>query len=185
MGGVLLHNISITSVLPCMADPNLIRIWADFSDDISEIMPYLNAVIKGAIYNPNWPALTLKKGERLITVYARQIAIGKLFDEKDALETLEWFKNLVNDTFARKNEIVPLYETRRNLNAIDIYKLLPGKNCRECGVPTCLAFAVQIISGSLNIIKCAPLFSAEFQDRRHELLRILQAAGYEIPSEFL
>jgi len=182
---LLLHSISITNVLPCMADPNLIRIWADFSDDISEIMPYLNSVVPGAIYNPNWPTLTLKKGERLITAYARQIAISKLFDEKDAHEILEWFKNLVNDTFAKKNEIAPLYETRRNLNAIDIYKLLPGKNCGECGVPACLAFAAQLVSGSLNVMKCAPLFYAEFQDKRKELLRILQAAGYEVPGEFL
>ena len=182
---ILLHNISITSVLPCMADPKLIRIWADFSDDISEIMPYLNAVMPGAIYNPNWPTLTLKKGERLITVYARQTAMGKLIDEKDAQETLEWFRNLVNDTFLKKNEIPPLYEMRRNLNAIDIYKLLPAKNCGKCGIPACLAFAAQLVSGSLNIMKCAPLFSAEFQDKRKELLRILQTAGYEIPSEFL
>ena len=182
---VLLHNISITSVLPCMADPKLIRVWAELSDDVSEIMPYLNSVIKGAIYNPNWPTLTLKKGERLITVYARQIAIGKLFDVADAHKILDWFKDLANDTFSKKNEIPPLYEMRRSLNAIDIYKLLPVKNCGKCGVPACLAFASQLVSGSLNIMKCAPLFYAEFQDKRKELLRILQAAGYEVPSEFL
>jgi len=182
---VLLHNISITSVLPCMADPRLIRVWADLSDDVSEMMPYLNSVIKSAIYNPNWPTLTLKKGERLITVYARQIAIGKLFDVADAHKILDWFKDLVNGTYSKKGEITPLFEMRRNLNVIDIYKLLPGKNCGKCGVPTCLAFAVQLISGSLNIMKCSPLFSAEFQGKRKELLRILQAAGYEVPSEFL
>lgn len=182
---MLLHNIEITSVLPCMADPKLIRVWADLSDDVSEIMPYLNSVVKGAIYNPNWPTLTLKKGERLITVYARQMAIGKLFDERDAHEILEWLKDLVNDTYLKKDKITPLYERRQTLNAIDIYKLLPGKNCGKCGVPACLAFAAKIVSGSPDIMSCSPLFYAECQDKRKELLRILQTAGYEIPSEFL
>ena len=28
------------------------------------------------------------------------------------------------------------------LKALDIYKLLPKKNCKECGDPTCLTFAM-------------------------------------------
>lgn len=32
------------------------------------------------------------------------------------------------------------------LTALDIYKHLPKKNCGECGVPTCLAFAMQLAS---------------------------------------
>jgi ArsR family metal-binding transcriptional regulator len=100
----LLHSITITNVLPCLADPRWIRIWADFSDDISGIMPYLNAVVPGIIYNPNGPSITIKRGERLITAYAGQIAIGKLADINDARQTLEWFKDLVNDTSAKKRQ---------------------------------------------------------------------------------
>lgn len=182
---ILLNDIFITNVLPCMADPEKIRIWADFSDDISEIMPYLNAVVAGAIYNPNWPTVTFKKEGRLITAYAKQIAVSMLLNEADARKTVDWFRDLVNDTYSKKSEITPIYETRRNLNAIDIYKLLPGKNCGKCDVPTCLAFAAKIISGNFNIMKCGPLFSAEFQDKRKEILRILQVAGYPVPGEFL
>ncbi|OIO03054.1 hypothetical protein COY52_11795 [Candidatus Desantisbacteria bacterium CG_4_10_14_0_8_um_filter_48_22] len=181
----LLHSITITNALPCLADPVLIRVWADFSDDISGIMPYLNAVVPGIIYNPNGLSVTIKRGGRLITAYAGQIAIGKLADINDAHRTLEWFKDLVNDTFAKKDKITPVYERRKTLSAVDIYKLLPGENCGKCGVPTCLAVITQILSGDFNIMKCGPLFGAEFRDRRKELLRILQAAGYEVPGEFL
>ena len=42
------------------------------------------------------------------------------------------------------------------LTAIDIYRLLPKTNCRECGFPTCLAFAMQVAAGKAGIDKCPP-----------------------------
>ncbi|MGE5190112.1 MAG: acetyl-CoA decarbonylase/synthase complex subunit gamma [Gemmatimonadota bacterium] len=42
------------------------------------------------------------------------------------------------------------------LTAIDIYKLLPKTNCRECGFPTCLAFAMQLAAGKAGIDRCPP-----------------------------
>jgi acetyl-CoA decarbonylase/synthase complex subunit gamma len=40
------------------------------------------------------------------------------------------------------------------LKALDIYKLLPKKNCKECGDPTCLTFAMKLASGKGDIEKC-------------------------------
>jgi acetyl-CoA decarbonylase/synthase complex subunit gamma len=40
------------------------------------------------------------------------------------------------------------------LSAIDIYKLLPQTNCRECGFPTCLAFAMQLAQKKASLDKC-------------------------------
>ena len=40
------------------------------------------------------------------------------------------------------------------LKALDIYKLLPKKNCKECGVPTCLTFAMKLASGKADIELC-------------------------------
>jgi acetyl-CoA decarbonylase/synthase complex subunit gamma len=40
------------------------------------------------------------------------------------------------------------------LKALDIYKLLPKKNCKECGEPTCLTFAMKLASGKTDIEKC-------------------------------
>lgn len=50
------------------------------------------------------------------------------------------------------------------LTAIDIYKLLPKTNCRECGFPTCLAFAMQVAAGKAGIDKCPPA-SPEARDK--------------------
>jgi len=40
------------------------------------------------------------------------------------------------------------------LTGLDIYKLLPKTNCRECGFPTCLAFAMQLAQKKVELSKC-------------------------------
>jgi len=46
------------------------------------------------------------------------------------------------------------------LSGLDIYKLLPKTNCRECGFVTCLAFAMQLAKKAVSIDKC-PYLSVE------------------------
>ncbi len=46
------------------------------------------------------------------------------------------------------------------LSGLDIYKLLPKTNCRECGFPTCLAFALSLAKKAVALEKC-PYVSKE------------------------
>jgi acetyl-CoA decarbonylase/synthase complex subunit gamma len=46
------------------------------------------------------------------------------------------------------------------LTGIQIYKLLPKTNCGECGVPTCLAFAMNLAAGKAELAAC-PYVSEE------------------------
>jgi acetyl-CoA decarbonylase/synthase, CODH/ACS complex subunit gamma len=43
------------------------------------------------------------------------------------------------------------------LTGLDIYKKLPKENCKECGVPTCLAFAMKVAAGQESLDKCPRL----------------------------
>ncbi len=43
------------------------------------------------------------------------------------------------------------------LAALEIYKHLPKKNCRECGMQTCLAFAMALSQGKAQLEKCTYL----------------------------
>jgi acetyl-CoA decarbonylase/synthase complex subunit gamma len=49
------------------------------------------------------------------------------------------------------------------LKALDIYKLLPKKNCKECGFPTCLTFAMKLASGKADAETCPYLDEATKQ----------------------
>ncbi|MFH0847215.1 MAG: (Fe-S)-binding protein, partial [Chloroflexota bacterium] len=40
------------------------------------------------------------------------------------------------------------------LTGIEIFKLLPKTNCGECGVPTCLAFAMALAAGKASLSSC-------------------------------
>jgi acetyl-CoA decarbonylase/synthase complex subunit gamma len=40
------------------------------------------------------------------------------------------------------------------LTGIEIFKLLPKTNCGQCGVPTCLAFAMALAAGKAELAKC-------------------------------
>ncbi|MDP6045885.1 MAG: acetyl-CoA decarbonylase/synthase complex subunit gamma [Phycisphaerae bacterium] len=50
------------------------------------------------------------------------------------------------------------------LTGLDIYKKLPKENCKECGVPTCLAFAMKVASGQESLDKCPKLDEAAMGD---------------------
>jgi len=50
-----------------------------------------------------------------------------------------------------------------SLSGLDIYKLLPKTNCRECGLATCLAFAMQLAKRALPLEKC-PFISAQAKE---------------------
>ncbi|MDR3304843.1 MAG: acetyl-CoA decarbonylase/synthase complex subunit gamma [Clostridiales Family XIII bacterium] len=46
------------------------------------------------------------------------------------------------------------------LKGLDIFKLTPRTNCKECGNPTCMAFAMKVAQGTVQIEQC-PHMSAE------------------------
>ncbi len=46
------------------------------------------------------------------------------------------------------------------LSGIQIYKLLPQTNCKECGFPTCLAFAMKLAAKQVELADC-PYVSEE------------------------
>ncbi|HIS26862.1 MAG TPA: acetyl-CoA decarbonylase/synthase complex subunit gamma [Candidatus Pullilachnospira intestinigallinarum] len=46
------------------------------------------------------------------------------------------------------------------LTGIQIFKMLPKKNCKECGCPTCMAFSMKVAQGAMKIEQC-PYVSEE------------------------
>jgi acetyl-CoA decarbonylase/synthase complex subunit gamma len=73
------------------------------------------------------------------------------------------------------------------LSGIQIYKLLPQTNCKECGFPTCLAFAMKLAAKQADLDKC-PYVSDEAREKLAEAaappvrLVTLSADGREVKS---
>ncbi len=53
------------------------------------------------------------------------------------------------------------------LKGLDIFKLTPKKNCKDCGFPTCLAFSMKVAAGGAEIEKC-PHMSSEALEKLSE-----------------
>ncbi len=71
------------------------------------------------------------------------------------------------------------------LSGIQIYKLLPQTNCKECGFPTCLAFAMKLAAKQVELSSC-PYVSEESKRQLAESaappirLVALKGAGAEV-----
>jgi len=168
-----MNEIRIRSVMLCFAIPERIRFIAELDRDISEIMPYLNTVIDGVIYNQSGHSITMKKGDRMIGIQSRQIAAGKVIDLKDADDLIKWFKDLVNDTYEKKDTIAPNYERRKQMTALDVYKLLLRQTVKNVVNLPVLLLQLNLLLRK-NVMKCVDLFSGSFNEKRDELIRILK-----------
>ncbi len=68
----------------------------------------------------------------------------------------------------------------KELSPIDIYKLLPKTNCKECGVDNCMAFATKIVNREIELDSCKPLLKPENAKSYAKLQDLLKPAVKEI-----
>ena len=144
----------------CMPSAMSVQCFAHLDEDISEALPYLNAVLGGFNYTKDPPSVTFKSQGKLITVHAKKIAINALKDEDEATKIIEWMKREINSAWENREKIEPLYEAVPQPKVIEILKLLPKTNCKECEQPTCMVFAAQVAEGAKGPEDCPPLDDA-------------------------
>jgi ArsR family metal-binding transcriptional regulator len=142
---------------------------AHLEQDVSAALPYLNAVLGGFEYLKDPPAVTFRVHGKLITVHGDKIAINALESEAEADKILAWLKREINDAWENRNRITPSYEGTPKPRLIEILKLLPRTNCRECGQPTCMVFAAMVMEGAKGAADC-PALSAEPAERLQEYM---------------
>jgi ArsR family metal-binding transcriptional regulator len=174
---MLLKSCTITQYLPCIADPTKIRVIASFSDYVDDVFPYLNAILKNIAYVPGAKTITMKKDYRLITIYPHMVTIAKADDEVDAKATLQWLQDLINDTWERRDSITPSFEVHQLLRPLDVYSLLPKKNCKLCEEMTCLAFAMRLLQGIKTLDRCPLLKEEQYSAGGQRLRELLDASG--------
>jgi ArsR family metal-binding transcriptional regulator len=80
-------------------------------------------------------------------VHGRKIAVNALRDEDEADKILTWLQREINAARENRNGIEPSYEGAPKPNVIEILKLLPKTNCKECGESTCMVFAARMAEG--------------------------------------
>lgn len=56
---------------------------------------------------------------------------------------------------------------------MDVYRLLPGDNCGECGTKTCMGFATELIERRGEVDDCPPMTEPKYEGEREELIELL------------
>lgn len=154
---------------PCEPGAERFTAVARLVADIREVLPYLNATLRGAVYNPSVPALNWTKAGHYVAFQPYQIAISNVLDREAAIKEMEGLVKLVNRTWERRTEIQPDYTTRHRPAALELYKLLPGTNCRECGQPTCFTFALKLAANQVTLKDCPKLAEPQYAERLAQL----------------
>ena len=149
---------------------------AELPDDVSGVLPYLNAILKGARYDPNGVSLIFQREGHRVVLQARQAAITKLEDEAEARALMDWLVETINRTWEQRGEIEPDHRAARQPGLLEVYKALPGGNCRACGEATCLAFATKLLREEVEVAACLPLFTEQHKEAREKLLELLGQA---------
>lgn len=171
---MFLRDYTLRAVLSdCNPSSLKVNALADLSTDISEVLPFLNTVLKGRQYDQEERNLTIKREGHFITFWPRQIAITKLEDENEARVVMEELKKILNETYEKRDQIKPTYTSRPIPRPLEIFRLLPGKNCKECGEPTCMAFSLRLINDEIGWKQCPLLLTKEFEANRLKLIEVL------------
>jgi len=158
---------------PCEPGAERFSARALLLTDISEVLPYLNATLRGAVYNRAANTLTWKKGGHNIAFHPYEIDTSNVEDRAAAVEELEGLIELVNRTWERRAEITPDTSERQRLTAMALYKLLPGTNCKQCGQPTCWNFALKLAASQVELTACTPLYEPAYAERLASLEALL------------
>jgi len=163
---------------PCDPGAERYAARARLTVDISEVLPYLNATLRGAVYHPTANALTWKKGGHNIAFHAYEIATSNVEDRQGAEKELKGLIDLVNRTWERRAEITPDTSTRQRPTPMVIFKLLPQTNCKQCGEPTCFSFALKLAASQKKLTDCPPLSEPQYAEK----LAALEAIVIEAPA---
>jgi ArsR family metal-binding transcriptional regulator len=153
----------------CKSKRGCLRCLADLDDNVSEAIPYLNGVLGGYQYLTDPLAVTFKVEGKLVTVYEKRVAINNLTSEAEADGLLDWFMEKINDTWDRRDQLKPVFESLRRPNIVEILKVLRHEECRDCGEASCVAYAVQLAEGSTQPDAC-PNLPAESREKLREHL---------------
>ena len=56
---------------------------------------------------------------------------------------------------------------------LEVYQYLPQTNCKECGEPTCMAFASHLIDRSIKLEDCKPILEDAYKEKYQELNELM------------
>lgn len=172
----LIEDYEIQLVEPaCAPGTGRFGALARTATDISPVFPYLNAVLPDAWYDHPNQVLIFKEPGQQYALRPNEIRLGRVENLSHAREVISALVDRINDVWERRSDITPSYTERKLASLLDIYKLLPGTNCRQCGFLTCMAFAADLRKGAVRLEQCVPLSETGYAENREKLVKLISS----------
>jgi ArsR family metal-binding transcriptional regulator len=143
--------------------------------DISPSFAYLNAVLDDTLYDHE-NSILIGTGNRLRYAFRpHEIHAGMVMEPSEASSIASEVVGLINRIWEEHERITPSFRERKMPAIYDIYRLLPGANCKECGYPTCLACAADIRNGVISWEGCPLLSKPEYEQNREQIRNLFSS----------
>ncbi len=144
-----------------------------FAADISDALPYLNSHLGDTRYDKDLPVLIGLCGQTRCAFRPHEIRAGGA-DPPDAARLAAELVATVNRVWAERDRIKPSLRPTAGPSVYVIFRLLPGTNCKDCGSPTCLAFAARVREGEAGAELCPLLALSEYAANRSRIADLLR-----------
>ncbi len=171
---MFVEYITLDHTRPCLAEPGKIIVVGKPARALDAALPLLNAILPNVIsYNPRASSLVLRRKPGFITLTPDTVYITQVKDADEGLELLGTVRDLLNQTWERRETIQPRNAERRTPRPLDVWELLPRTNCRVCGEATCMAFGFALLQARRPLDECAPLLQPDVAEARATLRGLL------------
>ena len=142
-------------------------------DDISAVFPYLNAVLDKARYDHENRILIWGDMSQKYALRPNEIRVARVQDPLHARQVVSEVVDNINRVWQERESITPNLTERKLPAVLDVFKLLPGTNCKQCGYPTCMAYAAALRQEEAEVEQCLPLSHPENVGSTEKLLSLI------------
>ncbi len=177
--GPLVKSVSITKIMPCMAEEGRVKLAMQLDSTLEQAMPiFAGKFPPGKVnYIPHKKILTLNTHQRVISFFpSGRIMMMNTRDPEEGIEIITEFMEIINQCYLESetgDNGEDLSEKLSKIGPLNIYNCLPQTNCEECGTATCMAFSMKLLSGDSTLDQCKPLIKAENQEKLNLLKELL------------
>jgi len=147
-----------------------ITIWTahfKLDGDSTPLFPYINAEIDKAAYYAEHPCILFELNGVRWSLYPDRASALPFEDKSQAESAIQGMIDYLNDLDKRKDGMEPSYKAFKPIPVIEIFKCLPGTNCKKCDYATCMAFAAALSKGEAVLDQCLELAADKNENYFH------------------
>jgi len=138
--------------------------------DTGSLFPYINSILDDALWYEKPDHVRFLLDGRRCLLYPQRATAHFFETRRAALAFIPPLMAFLRDLDKRREKIEPNYKRIKHVQVMDIFRLLPGTNCRDCGFSTCMAFAAAVSRGKATADLCPDLSHPMSQTAVYPLL---------------